>query len=138
LRSFEILSGREVIRPDIAGIMGAFGAALIAQERYMPGYVSHVKPAPPESKRKKPRKALSMWHLAFRGADPLNATCLMLLSPTKKGQLSLTHPQDAPRRSQVNSTAIILCQAIFLIAPSKKGGLSRPFCLRDVVPCYEP
>jgi predicted CoA-substrate-specific enzyme activase len=38
LRSFEILSEREVIRPDIAGIMGAFGAALIAKERYEEGY----------------------------------------------------------------------------------------------------
>ncbi|MEG2353467.1 MAG: acyl-CoA dehydratase activase-related protein [Clostridium sp.] len=34
LRSFEIISEREVIRPDIAGIMGAFGCALIAKERY--------------------------------------------------------------------------------------------------------
>ncbi len=34
LRSFELLSEREVIRPDIAGIMGAFGAALISRERY--------------------------------------------------------------------------------------------------------
>lgn len=34
LRSFELLSGREAIRPDIAGIMGAFGAALIAKERH--------------------------------------------------------------------------------------------------------
>jgi len=34
LRSFEILSGREAIRPDISGIMGAFGAALLARERY--------------------------------------------------------------------------------------------------------
>ncbi len=34
LRSFEKISGKEVIRPDIAGIMGAFGAALIAKERY--------------------------------------------------------------------------------------------------------
>ncbi|ERJ13409.1 2-hydroxyacyl-CoA dehydratase [Haloplasma contractile] len=33
LRSFELLSEREAIRPDIAGIMGAFGAALIAKER---------------------------------------------------------------------------------------------------------
>ncbi len=32
LRSFEIISGREVIRPDIAGLMGAFGAALIAKK----------------------------------------------------------------------------------------------------------
>ncbi len=34
LRSFETISGREAVRPDIAGIMGAFGAALIARERY--------------------------------------------------------------------------------------------------------
>ncbi|WP_373899066.1 acyl-CoA dehydratase activase-related protein [Haloimpatiens sp. FM7315] len=34
LRSFEIISGREAIRPDISGIMGAFGAAIIAKERY--------------------------------------------------------------------------------------------------------
>ncbi|GAB6087545.1 acyl-CoA dehydratase activase-related protein [Alkaliphilus crotonatoxidans] len=38
LRSFELLSGKEVIRPDIAGIMGAFGAALIARERYQVGH----------------------------------------------------------------------------------------------------
>ncbi len=37
LRSFELLSGREAIRPDIAGIMGAFGAALIARERHEEG-----------------------------------------------------------------------------------------------------
>lgn len=35
LRSFEQISGCEAIRPDIAGIMGAFGAALIARERYV-------------------------------------------------------------------------------------------------------
>ncbi|MBQ7582836.1 MAG: 2-hydroxyglutaryl-CoA dehydratase, partial [Lachnospiraceae bacterium] len=34
LRSFEKIADTEVIRPDIAGIMGAFGAALIAKERY--------------------------------------------------------------------------------------------------------
>ncbi|MGL4772201.1 MAG: acyl-CoA dehydratase activase-related protein, partial [Clostridium sp.] len=33
LRSFELISGREAVRPDIAGLMGAFGAALIAKER---------------------------------------------------------------------------------------------------------
>ncbi len=33
LRSFEKITGVDVIRPDIAGIMGAFGAALIARER---------------------------------------------------------------------------------------------------------
>ena len=34
LRSLEKIADCEVIRPDIAGIMGAFGAALIARERY--------------------------------------------------------------------------------------------------------
>ena len=34
LRSFERIAGCEAIRPDIAGIMGAFGAALIARNRY--------------------------------------------------------------------------------------------------------
>ena len=34
LRSFETISGCQAVRPDIAGIMGAFGAALIAREHY--------------------------------------------------------------------------------------------------------
>ncbi len=34
LRSFELTAEREAIRPDIAGIMGAYGAALIALERF--------------------------------------------------------------------------------------------------------
>ena len=38
LRSFEKLTKKEVIRPSIAGIMGAFGAALISLEKYSDGY----------------------------------------------------------------------------------------------------
>ncbi|MCR5793328.1 MAG: acyl-CoA dehydratase activase-related protein, partial [Lachnospiraceae bacterium] len=34
LRSFERISGCDAVRPDIAGIMGAFGAALIARKHY--------------------------------------------------------------------------------------------------------
>lgn len=34
LRSFELVSQREVIRPNIAGLMGALGAAIIAKESY--------------------------------------------------------------------------------------------------------
>ncbi len=37
LRSLERIAGVEVVRPDIAGIMGAFGAALIAKERHEEG-----------------------------------------------------------------------------------------------------
>ena len=36
LKAFEAVSEREATRPDIAGLMGAFGAALIAKERYTP------------------------------------------------------------------------------------------------------
>ncbi len=38
LRSFEKIADCKAIRPDIAGIMGAFGAALIARERFTEGY----------------------------------------------------------------------------------------------------
>ena len=34
LRGFERITGRDVVRPSIAGLMGALGAALIARERY--------------------------------------------------------------------------------------------------------
>lgn len=40
LRSMELLLNKEVVRPNISGIMGAFGAALIAKERYEKGYIS--------------------------------------------------------------------------------------------------
>lgn len=39
LRSFEKETGKEVIRPAIAGLMGAFGAALYAKEA-QPAYVA--------------------------------------------------------------------------------------------------
>ncbi|MBR1472304.1 MAG: 2-hydroxyacyl-CoA dehydratase [Lachnospiraceae bacterium] len=37
LRCFELVSGREVVRPAEAGLMGALGAALIAKERWNGG-----------------------------------------------------------------------------------------------------
>ena len=42
LRSFEKIAGVRAVRPDIAGIMGAFGAALIAKERHTPGQPSSM------------------------------------------------------------------------------------------------
>ncbi|MCI8659650.1 MAG: 2-hydroxyacyl-CoA dehydratase [Lachnospiraceae bacterium] len=44
LRSFEKIAGCEAVRPDIAGIMGAFGAALIARERYTPSKKTSMLP----------------------------------------------------------------------------------------------
>ena len=42
LRSMERIIGKNVIRPDIAGIMGAYGAALIAKENYVEDTVSSI------------------------------------------------------------------------------------------------
>lgn len=40
LRAFELLTKRDVVRPDIAGLMGAFGAALTAKKNHQPGQLS--------------------------------------------------------------------------------------------------
>ncbi len=42
LRSFEKIAGISAIRPDISGIMGAFGCALIARDRYKAGTESSM------------------------------------------------------------------------------------------------
>lgn len=42
LRSFELVSGRQPVRPDIAGLMGAFGCALIAKERCEESHTSTI------------------------------------------------------------------------------------------------
>ena len=42
LRSIEKIIGKEVVRPDIAGLMGAYGCALIAMENYLEGTESSV------------------------------------------------------------------------------------------------
>jgi len=42
VRSFEKITGREVVRPDIAGLMGAFGAALTARKNWREGLSSSL------------------------------------------------------------------------------------------------
>ena len=46
LRAFELIVGRDVVRPDIAGLMGAYGVALLAKEQYEANldmeYTSHL------------------------------------------------------------------------------------------------
>lgn len=42
LRAFEKEMGVEVIRPDIAGLMGAFGAALVGKSKAARGAASHI------------------------------------------------------------------------------------------------
>jgi predicted CoA-substrate-specific enzyme activase len=45
LRAFEKIAEREVVRPDIAGIMGAYGAAIIALERWNEGLITTLPKA---------------------------------------------------------------------------------------------
>ena len=49
LRAFELIAEQEVIRPDKAGLMGAYGAALIAQKSYINGRSSVLDPAEVEN-----------------------------------------------------------------------------------------
>lgn len=42
LRSIEIILGKNVVRPDISGLMGAFGCAIIACEKYSQGEKSSI------------------------------------------------------------------------------------------------
>ncbi|MGI6752351.1 MAG: acyl-CoA dehydratase activase-related protein [Anaerovoracaceae bacterium] len=42
LRSMEKVLGKQVVRPDISGIMGAYGAALLAMDSYRDGMVSSL------------------------------------------------------------------------------------------------
>ncbi len=46
LRAFEKIVGKNVIRPDISGLMGAYGMALLSKEQYESNfdmeYHSHI------------------------------------------------------------------------------------------------
>ena len=43
LRAFELVSGREVVRPDKAGLMGAYGGAILSRNNYSGGESSLLK-----------------------------------------------------------------------------------------------
>lgn len=43
LRCFELITGKKVLRPKTAGLMGAFGAALLAKDNYKEGSQSTLK-----------------------------------------------------------------------------------------------
>jgi predicted nucleotide-binding protein (sugar kinase/HSP70/actin superfamily) len=82
LRALEKITGREVIRPDIAGLMGAFGAALIARERYAPGTASTLSSA-----RDVDAFTVRMTHTRCRGCE--NA-CLLRVNTFPGGRRHLS------------------------------------------------
>jgi len=79
LRSFELLSEREAIRPDIAGTMGAYGAALLARDRYLEA--GKTAQTPRESTLLNPQElaTLSPTHRTARCQLCSNA-CLLTIS----------------------------------------------------------
>lgn len=82
LRSIELVLGRPVIRPDIAGHMGAYGAALIARQRATPGSRSRlVSPEGLENFK------MENSHTRCRGCEN---NCLLTISRFANGQKFIT------------------------------------------------
>ncbi len=77
LRAFELISGREAVRPDIAGLMGAFGSALIARERWQGSHSTMVSQAD--------LKAFSVKHAMVRCGLCTNA-CSMTVNRFSDGR----------------------------------------------------
>jgi len=101
LRAFERLTGRDVVRPDIAGLIGAYGAALLARDRVR----EVVVPAPESAEGGGAQTSSSRGAIAESGpvrdcgtapAPPQRshaptAIHSSLLSATELEQLTVTH-----------------------------------------------
>ena len=85
LRAFELLSGCEAVRPDIAGTMGAYGAALLARDRFAESTDSasdaHQKPDSSGSTLLSPQElqALSPAHTTTR-CKACSNSCLLTIN----------------------------------------------------------
>ena len=78
LRCFERITGREAVRPDIAGLMGAYGAALIARERSVEGDRTSLLP----------REALESFTMKVSGRRCGKCTnqCLLTVNTFSNGE----------------------------------------------------
>ena len=81
LRAFEQLSEVQAVRPDIAGNMGAFGAALLARDRYHSAVALEARKA----------EAGSAWSSEFEDAPAPVEVGTKLLSIEQLAALSPTH-----------------------------------------------
>lgn len=86
LRAFELVTGREVERPEIAGLMGAFGAALIALERYQN---SDAREQPSKLLRKEALAAFSVNTISSRCQGCTNQ-CLLTIHVFPDGARFIT------------------------------------------------
>lgn len=78
LRSFELISEREAVRPDIAGLMGAYGAALIAGERYTEGSQSTLL--------KEDRLSSLSTHVTLKRCSLCSNNCLLTINRFNDGR----------------------------------------------------
>ncbi len=78
LRSLEKIIGKEVVRPDIAGIMGAFGAALLAKENFIEGYETSIL--------KKEELAKFHWESSMKRCELCGNNCLITINHFSDGR----------------------------------------------------
>ncbi len=81
LRCFELVSGCYAIRPNIAGVMGAFGAALIAKERH------NNKPSTMLTKEELETLKVKSTHL---NCKLCSNNCLMTINKFQNGEKFIT------------------------------------------------
>lgn len=82
LRAFEKIAGVNVIRPNIAGLMGAYGVALIAQHAYQEGDVTQMLSVPEMAKLK-----LTKEHRHCGGCEN---NCLLTITIVNDGRKFVT------------------------------------------------
>lgn len=82
LRAFEVIVGKNVIRPDIAGLMGAYGIALISKEKYQElnneKYISKIL-----KEEELDNLKINVMHLRCKGCEN---HCLLTLNEFSNGK----------------------------------------------------
>ncbi len=82
LRAFELIVGRNVIRPDIAGLMGAYGVALISKEKYKEQKIEDYKSTILKTDQIKDLK-INVMHTRCKGCEN---KCLLTINQFSNGK----------------------------------------------------
>lgn len=82
LRAFELIVGKNVVRPDISGLMGAYGIALIAKDKYIKNKNSEYKSTILKLKELDNLK-ISVLHTRCKGCEN---KCLLTLNEFSNGK----------------------------------------------------
>ena len=100
LRAFEQLAGVDAVRPNIAGNMGAYGAALLARDRY--------QSRGPCSASRGPRRSADGATARARGADAVSRKPGVLRSPLTLDELNALNPTHRTVRCKGCSNSCLL------------------------------